>query len=287
MVTMLRPPVSLCVATVVAFTLMARPAAAQQTPESRPLPAPPSVASARPFEILDNSFLVEEAFNQEAGVVQNIVGFLRAGSSWGLGFTQEWPLRNPRHQLSYSVPLTHLDGATGVGDVQVHYRWQATTEGPGRPAFSPRFSFIFPTGDPDRGTGDGVAGWQFNLPFSKQAGDLYFHWNAGLTILPQRAAGPTTEVTLTSPAVAGSVIWRLAPMFNVLLEHTYVWAHEPEDTGATSRTGFYTFSPGLRGGWNAGDAQIILGIAAPVTWGGGSTETAAFLYFSYELPFRK
>ena len=31
--------------------------------------------------------------------------------------------------------------------------------------------------------------------------------------------------------------------------------------------------------------RIIVGAAAPITFDGGSHETAALLYFSYELPF--
>lgn len=44
-------------------------------------------------------------------------------------------------------------------------------------------------------------------------------------------------------------------------------------------------SPGLRTGWNTGDAQTIVGIALPVTRAGGATSVAVFGYFSYELPF--
>jgi hypothetical protein len=36
-----------------------------------------------------------------------------------------------------------------------------------------------------------------------------------------------------------------------------------------------------------GDAQVILGVAAPITWGGGATDAGVFVYFSYELPFRR
>ena len=46
----------------------------------------PSVARAQPaepFEVTDNSFFVEEAFNQEAGIFQNIFGWVRhRGGSW-------------------------------------------------------------------------------------------------------------------------------------------------------------------------------------------------------------
>ena len=57
--------------------------------------------------ISDNSFLVEEAYNQEPGVVQHINGFMwrRRVGAWLYTFTQEWPLVGHAHQLSYTVPL--------------------------------------------------------------------------------------------------------------------------------------------------------------------------------------
>ena len=48
----------------------------------------------RPVEgIMDNSFLIEEAYNQEEGVVQHINTFMRQRhGDWLYTFTQEWPI---------------------------------------------------------------------------------------------------------------------------------------------------------------------------------------------------
>ena len=144
-------------------------------------PAPAS--KSEPFAILDNSFLVEEAFNQPAGVFQNIFGFQRSGDLWEFAFTQEWPVTSQKHQLSYTLrALDHTERSVGIGDVILNYRYQATVEGPGIPAFSPRLSLILPTDS----SGDRSVGLQVNLPLSKQRGDLYFHGNAGFTWLPRR-----------------------------------------------------------------------------------------------------
>ena len=74
----------------------------------------------RPEPIADNSFLIEEAYNQEAGVVQHISTFVRpdGGGAWAYSFTQEWPFPGMRHQLSYTIPVLH-DRArgTGLGDI--------------------------------------------------------------------------------------------------------------------------------------------------------------------------
>ena len=75
-------------------------------------------------------------------------------------------------------------GNSGIGDVFINYRYQLSVEGPGRPAISPRVSIIIPTGSETDGIGEGVVGWQVNVPFSKQHGDFYYHWGGGFTWLP-------------------------------------------------------------------------------------------------------
>jgi hypothetical protein len=253
------------------------PLASAQTPE--------------PFEILDNSFLVEEAFNQERGIFQNIVGVAVAEDEWALAFTQEWPLGGQRHQLSYTLLGVGLEGREGFGDTFVHYRYQAMMEGPGRPAFAPRVSVILPTGRERDGLGDGVTGLQVNLPFSKQRGDIYLHWNAGLTLLPgvETGIGPgdQEELTLVTPHAAASAIWRVRPLLNLMLESLVVFRERVEGPALTERDAIATISPGVRGGWNLGETQLILGVAVPVNFGAGDTSVGAFGYFSYELPFNR
>ena len=55
--------------------------------------------------IQDNSFLIEEAYNQEFGFVQHISNFIYLADSrdWAYTFTQEWPITGIRHQLSYTL----------------------------------------------------------------------------------------------------------------------------------------------------------------------------------------
>ena len=134
-------------------------------------------AEEQPIDVIeDNSFLVEEAYNQEAGVVQHIFNAVYTKDArrhgWQFSFTQEWPVYGLDHQLSYTIPSFHLvddgDHQNGIGDVLLNYRYQALEEGPGKPAFAPRFSLILPTGSRNRGTGNGVVGYQWSLPFSKK-----------------------------------------------------------------------------------------------------------------------
>ena len=69
----------------------------------------------------------------------------------------------------------------------------------------------------DRGLGHGSCGLQVNLPFSKQHGDWYWHWNARLHLAARakRYEQPTGERRCAarhlSPFLAGSAIYRAAP----------------------------------------------------------------------------
>jgi hypothetical protein len=77
--------------------------------------------------IQDNSFLIEEAYNQEAGVVQHITNLRRQNGQWQFSFSQEWPVFSQTHQFSYSVPY-NFGSNRGVGDITLNYRYQAQTE---------------------------------------------------------------------------------------------------------------------------------------------------------------
>ena len=261
--------------------------AVAQTPQ----PAGPPVSS-RPFAILDNSFLVEEAFNQEAGIFQNISVFQRNSGVWEFGFTQEWPVVSQKHQVSYTIPFAGANGSHGFGDVMINYRYQALDEDPGMPAASPRVSLILPSGS-DEFTNNSL-GLQLNLPFSKQHNDWYFHWNAGFTWHPNAKlpANSTTVVpetaSLFSPHLSASGIYRVRDMFNLMLESVLEFEEAVTDvSGRTERQTVFTLSPGARGGWNLQDHQLIVGAAIPMTWVESDSSAGILLYLSYELPFRR
>ena len=119
--------------------------------------------------ISDNSFLVEEAYNQEAGVVQHISNFRRdRAGDWLFTFTQEWPASSQRDQLSYTLPLQSGGAGRALGDVIVNYRRQLVGRGEQPIWFAPRLSVVVPTGSTRKGTGLGGPGLQLNLPVSTQ-----------------------------------------------------------------------------------------------------------------------
>ena len=161
----------------------------------------------RPIDgIMDNSFFLEEAYNQEEGVVQHIFNGLYGWDKFsGVGgrrldfaFTQEWPAYGQAHQLSYMVPYAFVrEGGSwtdGFGDVLLNYRYQAYLDEKTLTAFAPRFSLVLPTGDESKGFGSGTTGFQWSLPFSTTFGDRVFaHANAGLTFLPNAGPRPSHD----------------------------------------------------------------------------------------------
>ena len=205
---------------------------------------------------------------------------LRTDNAWMPAFTQEWPLGSQKHQFSYTLAWYSVEGDSGFGNTLINYRYQATVEGPGRPAFSPRLSLVLPTGELERTEGFHKPGLEINLPFSKQMGDIYWHWNAGLTWLPSvDALSPGGDsASLERPFIAGSGIFRLKPMFHLMLE-SVVQSVEARTVDGTSRAGFFTLSPGARGGWNIGDHQLVVGFAVPITWGEGRNRQGGILLY--------
>lgn len=243
--------------------------------------------STRAAPIADNSFLIEEAYNQERGVVQHIntISWPRGSGTWTYTFTQEWPLGGPRHQLSYTLPVLHQD-ATRIGDVAVNYRYQLV--GPeGHVAVAPRVTVVVPTGSATAGAGSGGMGIQANIPVSATVTSwLVTHANAGFTVTPSAANTAGDRATSTAVNLGASVIWSPLPTFNVMLE--VAWSHAGSVTGpgATVATNQLLVSPGVRWAHNLGGLQIVPGIAFPIGVGPSSGTDLVFLYLSFEHPFR-
>ena len=225
--------------------------------------------------IQDNSFLIEEAYNQEAGVVQHIQTFSRntRGGDWAYTFTEEWPAPSLRHQLSYTLPMSKIDRQHGAGDVALNYRYQWIGDGESRLAVSPRLTLLLPTGNDRRGLGSGATGVQVMLPASTVlTPSLVAHWNLGATITPSNH-----EHAITA---GQSLVWLANHRFNVLIET--LWNRTSDRTGHDSTT---TISPGIRWSYDLPNhLQIVPGIAFPITNPGAAK--SVFLYLSFEHPFR-
>jgi hypothetical protein len=236
---------------IVAFLPLA--AAAQVTPD-------PALLA-----IQDNSFLLEEAYNQDPGVVQHISTFLRdhEGDGWAFAFTQEWPAPSLKHQLSYTIPIVG-DGSSGLGDIMLNYRYQLLGDGDATLAISPRFSVILPTGDEERG--GGTKGVQVALPISRVlAPRIAAHTNLGATWLADDGG--------TSWFAGQSVVYAASERMNFFLEGVYTHA---DGSNAFLLSPALRFSFPLKNG-----VQMVPGIGVPIGFGDDDSRSV-LLYLSFE-----
>jgi hypothetical protein len=265
--------------------------------------APASGAAARPIDVIeDNSFLIEEAYNQERGVVQHIFNAIYNADSrtrgWTFSFTQEWPVFTQDHQFSYTIPSYHLrDGGqrvSGVGDILLNYRYQLLEEDDRKPAIAPRFSLILPTGSRSKGTGDNVVGYQWNLPLSKKLTErIATHVNFGLTYQPHVRAVLDSSTGQLSPKrslvsfnLGASGIYALAPRLHLMLEWVGTFEDDINERGKRERNFLPLLSPGLRAAVvNQEKLQIVVGAAAPVGLNHHASNYGALLYLSIEHNF--
>jgi len=244
--------------------------------------------------IEDNSFLIEEAYNQEERVVQHIQNAMyRTNPSKDLmyTFTQEWPLFKYKQQISYTIPYSFLDGNSvrGIGDILINYRYQLFYK-ESWVCVSPRLSLILPTGNFDRGLGYNVLGWQVNLPVSKRLSNSFvLHLNAGLTAYPKVKGETSTagvvKKTLLFYNVGGSLIWLTSPNFNVMLECLDNFNSAININGAIGRTSEVILNPGVRGAINLGKLQIVPGLSMPVFMNSRNTSVGMLFYLSFEHPY--
>jgi len=215
------------------------------------LPLP--LLAAEPLRIQDNSFLIEEAYNQDPGVVQHIFNMTRSrDGQWTGTFTQEWPVGGIRNQLSYTLPLDHQDAAL------INYRYQLVGDGDARFACAPRLSLSIGSQH------DRHYGIQTMVPVSIVVSDRFVtHWDAGMN----RDRGQNTWVA------GQSTIFAAWPRVHLMLEN--LW---------TSDTHALIVSPGVRWAYDfPSKLQIVPGVAFPINT--RSHDRSVFLYLSFEHPF--
>ncbi len=255
--------------------------------------------------IEDNSMFIEEAFNQESGVIQHISNFIFTGKEFAFSYTQEIPLADVKHQLSFGVsyasqkkpegltPVGNTQFLTnGLGDVVVNYRPQIW----GKDKWAliiPRFTVIIPTGNSRYGLGSGGWGGQFNLAVTKRLNSkITTHYNGGYTLINKAdhfnyAADGTAvkacEKNLGSVNVGGSVIWLLKPKFNLMVEYLSTFGEAIEDDGSLVKDNSTIINPGFRFALDVGKVQIVPGLGLPINFSNGEFENrGGFIYLSIE-----
>lgn len=252
-------------------------------------------ADATPPPIQDNSFLVEEAYNQEYGVVQHIstLSHMWNSKDWAYTLTQEWPVPGIRHQLSYTLAYQHAgaypDSGFGIGDIWFNYRYQLVGNGDTRVALSPRVSLLAPTGHTAVGRGLGSFGVQTNLPASVVlTRKLVTHWNAGATFIPRAEDAAGNRAFSAGYNLGQSFVYLAKPRFNFLLETIYTGAQTVVGKEQTSWTKSLYVSPGVRWAYNfKSGLQIVPGVGVPLGVGPSAGEKGVFVYLSFEHPFRR
>jgi hypothetical protein len=243
--------------------------------------------SSQPEPISDNSFLIEEAYNQEPGVVQHINTFVRTrGGDWLYTFTQEWPVKSMKHQLSITLAGSRLDQTNGMGDTAINYRYQLKDSD--KVAISPRLSVILPTGDAKRTLGAGGLGIQTNLPVSVKLSDkVVTHWNAGATLTPEpKTISTRRHLRRLSILVRAQSGWPIRASMYYLKQHGTATRVLPSDKTETSYS--LLLNPGVRWSHNFKNGlQIVPGVSFPIGIGPSRGERGVFFYLSFEHPFKK
>lgn len=239
--------------------------------------------------IQDNSFLVEEAYNQEFGVVQHISSITRfAGSNWAYTFTQEWPVPGQKHQLSYTLARQNSGAGAGWGDALLNYRYQLLGSGETRLAIAPRISLLFAAGDYRRSLGAGSNGVQYNILASiVLAKKLVTHINVGATYLPAARNTEGDKAFARGYNLGQSLIWLAHNRVNFMLESIFTGTYAVVGPNAVRRTHDAFISPGVRWAYNFRNGlQVVPGIAEPIGVGSSSSKHGIILYLSFEHPFR-
>jgi hypothetical protein len=250
-----------------------------------------SATSAGPIQ--DNSFLVEEAYNQEDGIIQHISSFehLTNSHDWIYTQTDEWPLRTLKHQLSVTLAATHAGdfagSGAGWGDTAFNYRYQLVGSGETKLAIAPRLTVLFPTGNHLYGRGSGGTGLQTNLPISIQHSTHWVtHWNVGATWIPRALDENHNAAETLGVNLGQSIVWLAKPRLNLLLETLWTSSEQVIGPQKTERSQGLLVSPGVRWAYNLNRGlQIVPGVAMPIGIGPSAGEKGILFYLSFEHPF--
>ncbi|MEP7346905.1 MAG: transporter [Gemmatimonadaceae bacterium] len=237
--------------------------------------------------------MIEEAYNQERGVVQHISSLVhnQRSASYAYQFTQEWPAAGIANQLSYTMTFLRADASSGagIGDTRLNYRYQLAGDGFGKVAIAPRLTSILPTGDYRKGRGAGALGVEAWLPVSVVlTSQLVAHGNVGLTLTPHARNTDGAHATTQTWTSGGSLIWLARPTFNILVETILQRVENVSREDRVVRESSAIVSPGLRWAYNfPSGLQIVPGLAVPLGVGRTAGERSVLVYLSFEHPFTR
>lgn len=247
-----------------------------------------NVSAEEAKRIEDNSFLIEEAYNQEEGVIQYIQAYQysKKTKNWNYTFTNEIPMPNQAHQFSYTVPLARVgdDPAfeSGLGDIALNYRYQLIKNDD--VALSPRFSIILPTGQYKKGLGNGATGYQVNIPLSVDLADKWVsHWNIGATYTPKAREASGVRADIRGTNYGASLVYLYSETLNFLVEYVRIENQAVQADGSKAWEKSAFLNPGFRHATNyASGWQMVSGVSFPIGVGRSRKDNGILFYLSFE-----
>jgi len=127
----------------------------------------------------------------------------------------------------------------------------------------------------------GHGGAQFNLPFSKIVADrITLHGNAGITTFFDVQSRQPTSYNL-----GGSVVYALSRDTNILLETVAEWIESVNAARDIERDCALVLVPGFHHAFNLPEAQLVVGVGAPIRFTEGNRDCGALFYISFEHKF--
>lgn len=241
--------------------------------------------------IEDNSFLLEEAFNQEWGVYQFIQKYQTSDVAKGYEYTfeNEIPITDKTHQFSYefSYARPEASGTSAVSDVGLNYRFQPYNRD--GVIVADRFSLVVPTGRVEKDAGNGVFGFEFMQSASILLNEKFItHFNFGFSVLPNaKTNGIDKRRTLTGFSGGSSLIYLWRDNVNFMLEALLESGQSVNEDGTKNAETALTINPGMRFAFDFDyqDTQIVPGISFPTELLNGPTEHGILVYLSIEPKF--
>lgn len=174
--------------------------------------------------------------------------------------------------VEVDVPFIYRKGeskAYGTGDVSESLKWLAVREGAMVPAVVLGLENAFPTGDADKGTGEGAYEMTPFIALAKDFGALSIQGNVGWS--KQVDGGEQAESCVYN--------WALAvPVFDKRL---YLLAEVNGDCGGSNSPDRAAFAPGIKFNWNHEKAFVAL--AVPVGLNKNTDDWGLVMQFQFKF----
>lgn len=238
---------------------------------------------AEPLE--DNSFLVEEAYNQEPGVVQFIQVYQKdvKTKNWDYVFINEIPILDESNQFSYELPLGYDEvlESSQIRDIKLNYRREFFRNN--QIVATGRISLVLPTGKYEDGFGLGALGVEGSLITSIKINQNWSqHWNIGYSTTPGAKNSTKDKADVSRYFYALSNIYFFTDTLNFLVEIVGSQSEEVISQDTKNWQHDMILSPGFRTAFDVGNWQFVPGIAYPIGLGPIAGQNQILGYLSIE-----